>query len=46
MQVASGLTSLRIVPSGPGATLDGGPLGSETVSVTGGDELTVTTGPR
>jgi SpoIID/LytB domain protein len=46
VEVASGLTSLRIVPSGPGATLDGGPIGSDTVSVEGGDELTVTTGPR
>ncbi|HYV02902.1 MAG TPA: SpoIID/LytB domain-containing protein, partial [Actinomycetota bacterium] len=44
VRVASGLTSLRIVPSGPGATLDGRVLGSGLVSITGGDRLTVTTG--
>ncbi|MGZ8636895.1 MAG: SpoIID/LytB domain-containing protein [Actinomycetota bacterium] len=44
VQVASGLTSLRIVPSGPGATLDGEEVG--TVRIGGGDELTVTTGPE
>lgn len=46
VQVASGLTSLRIAPSEPGATLDGQVLGSERVSIAGGDELTVSTEPR
>jgi hypothetical protein len=41
----SGLTSIRIVPSGPGATLDGEELGSGHVTITGGEELTVTTRP-
>jgi hypothetical protein len=45
VQVASGLTAIRIAPSGPGATLDGEILGSERVSIAGGDELTVTTRP-
>jgi stage II sporulation protein D (peptidoglycan lytic transglycosylase) len=45
VQVASGLTAIRIAPSGPGATLDGETLGSERVSIAGGDELTVTTRP-
>ncbi len=44
VRVASGLTSLRIAPSGPGAKLDGRPLGSGRVSITGGDRPTVTTG--
>jgi hypothetical protein len=43
VRVASSLTSLRIAPSGPGATLDGSVLGTERVSVTGGGRLTVTT---
>lgn len=46
VQVASGVTSLQIVPSGPGATLDDRELGSELVSITGGDELTVTSEQR
>jgi len=46
VQVASGLTSLRILPSGPGASLDGEELGPGPVSIVGGDQLTVTTGPR
>jgi hypothetical protein len=41
----SGLISIRVVPSGPGATLDGEALGSQRVTITGGDELTVTTRP-
>jgi SpoIID/LytB domain protein len=45
VQVASGLTALRIAPSGPDATLDGEPLGSRRVAIAGGDELTVTTRP-
>lgn len=45
VQVASGLTSLRVTPSGPGATLDGRKLGSERISMSGGDRLTVSTGP-
>ena len=45
VQVVSGLTSIRVVPSGPGATLDGEELGSGRVTITGGDELTVTTRP-
>ena len=45
VQVVSGLTSIRIVPSGPGATLDGEELGSGRVTITGGEELTVTTRP-
>ncbi len=44
VRVASGLTSLRIDPSGPGATLDGRALGPGPVSITGGDRLTVTSG--
>jgi stage II sporulation protein D len=46
VQVASGLTALRIVPSGPGARLGDRVLGLETVSIAGGDELTVTIEPR
>jgi hypothetical protein len=42
VRVGSGLTSLRIAPSGPGATLDGSVLGPGRVSITGGDQLTVT----
>jgi len=45
VQVASGITVIRIAPSGPGATLDGETLGSERISIAGGDELTVTTRP-
>jgi len=45
VQVASGLRALRVTPSGPGATLDGRELGSERVSIAGGDRLTVTTEP-
>jgi stage II sporulation protein D len=45
VRVVSGLTSIRVVPSGPGATLDGEALDSQRVTITGGDELTVTTLP-
>jgi SpoIID/LytB domain protein len=45
VRAVSGLTSIRVVPSGPGATLDGEELGSGRVTITGGDELTVTTRP-
>jgi len=45
VQVASGLTLLRIVPSAPGGSIDGRVLGSESLSITGGDRLTVTTEP-
>ena len=43
VQVASGLIALRVVPSAAGATLNGQELGSGPVSITGGDQLTVTT---
>lgn len=43
VQVAGGLTSLRIKPSGPGAELDGEVLGSGPISIGGGDTLIVTT---
>jgi stage II sporulation protein D len=46
VQVADGLTSLRIMPSGPGATLDDRALGSERLSITGGDLLIVNIEPR
>ncbi|MGH2636107.1 MAG: SpoIID/LytB domain-containing protein [Actinomycetota bacterium] len=42
VQVATGLTSLRIVPSAPGARLHGQELGPGPVSIVGGDRLTVT----
>jgi SpoIID/LytB domain protein len=45
VRVVSGLTSIRVVPSRPRATLDGEALGSQRVTITGGDELTVTTRP-
>ena len=44
VQVASGLTSLGIVPSGPGARLNDEELEPGRVVVTGGQELTVRTG--
>jgi stage II sporulation protein D len=43
VQVADGLTSLKIKPSGSGAELDGEVLGPGLVSIGGGDQLTVTT---
>ena len=44
VQVASGLTSLRVVPSSPGATVDGRTLDARSVTIAGGDHLSVTTG--
>jgi stage II sporulation protein D len=41
VEVASGLTSLRVVPSRGGATLDGEPLGRRPVVLTGGAGLRV-----
>jgi len=45
VRVVSGLTSIRVVPSRPRATLDGEALGSHRVTITGGDQLIVTTRP-
>ena len=45
VQVASGLDSLRITPSAPGARLQGRPLEREPLTISGGDELTVTGPP-
>jgi len=46
VEVASGLISLTIVPSAPGATVGGQALGiGESVVITGGSRLTVTTRP-
>ena len=42
VQVASGLRSLRVTPSAPGARLGGEVLGRGTVTIAGGDDLTVT----
>jgi stage II sporulation protein D len=42
VQVATGLTALRIVPSGVGARLDGVPIGTEPIVVTAGEHLEVT----
>lgn len=44
VRVASGLNSLRILPSGPGAMLDGQPVPPGPVTITGGTELRVRTG--
>jgi stage II sporulation protein D len=41
VQVASGLRSLRVTPSGPGARLGDEVLGRGVVTIAGGDELTV-----
>jgi stage II sporulation protein D len=46
VQVASGLTSLRVVPSTPGARIGDRVLESEVVSVAGGDRLDVTVESR
>jgi SpoIID/LytB domain protein len=43
VQVASGLTSLRVVPSAPGARVNGQEIGSGSVTILGGDRLTVGT---
>jgi stage II sporulation protein D len=45
VRVVSGLTSIRVVPSRPRATLNGEALGSHRVTITGGDQLIVTTRP-
>jgi hypothetical protein len=44
VRVASGLTLVRITPSEPGAKLDGSELEPGPVSITGGEQLSVTTG--
>jgi stage II sporulation protein D len=44
VRVASGLTLVRITPSAPGAKLDGIVLEPGPVSITGGEQLNVTTG--
>ena len=41
VQVASGLTALRVVPSAAGATLDGQPLEADRIEISGGDDLVV-----
>jgi stage II sporulation protein D (peptidoglycan lytic transglycosylase) len=42
VQVASGLTSIRVVPSGTGATVDGRALDARSVTIAGGERLSVT----
>ena len=42
VEVASGLTRLRLVPSASGATLDGRTIGTGSVVITGGNRLTIT----
>ena len=44
VQVASGLTSIRVVPSAAGATLDGEAVAARSVTIQGGDGLQVSTG--
>ncbi len=44
VEVASGLTELRIRPSGPGGSLDGEEVGTGRIVIAGGDRLTVVTG--
>lgn len=46
VEVASGLTELRIRPSGPGARLGGEELPAGRVVITGGERLSVFTGQR
>jgi stage II sporulation protein D len=41
VQVASGLTSLTLVPSGAGTRLDGEPLDGARVTIVGGDSLEI-----
>ena len=41
VQIGSGLTRLRIVASGPGATIGGRPLDNDTTVIEGGDRLEV-----
>jgi len=42
VQVASGLTSIRVVPSGTGATVDGRALDARSVTIAGGERMSVT----
>jgi hypothetical protein len=44
VRVASGLTLVRITPSEPGAKVDGSVLEPGPVSITGGEQLSVTKG--
>lgn len=46
VEVASGLTGLRIRPSGPGAILEGEELGTGRIVIAGGDRLTMLTDAR
>jgi SpoIID/LytB domain protein len=46
VEVAEGLTDLRITPSEPGTTVDGRELGSERIHITGGDAVLVEVRPR
>jgi SpoIID/LytB domain protein len=46
VEVASGLRSIRLVPSGPGGTLGDLTLERGRVTITGGDELVVQVEPR
>lgn len=46
VEVAIGLRELKIVPSVPGATLEGRELGLDRVTIEGGEALTVTVEPR
>jgi SpoIID/LytB domain protein len=41
VEVASGVTAIRLRASGPGATIDGRELGTGPLVITGGDELTI-----
>jgi hypothetical protein len=41
VQIASGILSFRITPSDPGAEIDGAPLGSGPIVITGDDGLDV-----
>ena len=41
VRVASGLTSVALRASGPGASVDGRPVGTTAVVVTGGPTITV-----
>jgi stage II sporulation protein D len=44
VQVASGLTAIRVVPSEAGATVEGQPLDTRSVMIAGGEHLSVTPG--
>jgi stage II sporulation protein D len=39
VEVASGLTRVRLLPSGPGATIEGRPVGTGSIVIDGGDAL-------